>query len=106
MKALNRKLLRDLTGMKAQATAIALVIACGVATYVMALSTLNAMVRSQDAYYERYRFAQVFAALKRAPNSLGARSMSATDSSTDPTSWPLTTTRYATGEASWPVAAM
>ncbi|MFT4546077.1 MAG: putative ABC transport system permease protein [Verrucomicrobiales bacterium] len=73
MKALNRKLLRDLTGMKAQATAIALVIACGVATYVMALSTLNAMVRSQDAYYERYRFAQVFAALKRAPNSLGAR---------------------------------
>ena len=73
MRALHRKMLRDLGSMKAQAIAIALVIGCGVATYVMSLSTLAALVRSQDAYYERYRFAQVFTALKRAPNSLEAR---------------------------------
>ena len=73
MKAINLKLLRDLSNMKAQAIAIALVIGCGVATYVMSLSTLNALVSSQDAYYERYRFADVFTTLKRAPNSLRAR---------------------------------
>ena len=73
MRALNRKLLRDLRNMKAQAIAIALVMGCGVATYVMSLSTLKALVRSQDAYYERYRFADVFTSLKRAPNSLAAR---------------------------------
>jgi len=73
VKALNRKMLRDLGNMKAQAIAIALVIACGVATYVMSLSTYRAMVRSQEAYYERYRFGEVFAGLKRAPKSLEAR---------------------------------
>jgi len=73
MRALNRKLLRDLSSMKAQAIAIALVIGCGVATYVMSLSTLHALERSREAYYERFRFADVFTSLKRAPNSLEAR---------------------------------
>lgn len=68
MRALDRKLFRDLLAMKGQFTAIALVIACGVATFVMALSTLGALRRSQAAYYTEYRFADVFASLKRAPN--------------------------------------
>lgn len=73
MTALDRKLLRDLWQMKGQALAICLVIACGVATFVMSLSTLASLRRTQEAYYERYRFAQVFAPLKRAPGSVAGR---------------------------------
>jgi putative ABC transport system permease protein len=73
MSALNRKLLRDLAHMRGQAIAIALVIACGVATFVMSLTTYRSMARMQQTYYERYRFADLFANLKRAPNSLVER---------------------------------
>lgn len=73
MRALDRKLIRDLWQMKGQAIAICLVMACGVATFVMSLSTLGTLQRTRDAYYERYRFGQVFAHLKRAPNALAER---------------------------------
>ena len=73
MKAINRKLLRDLWQMKSQALAIALVVMCGVATYIMFLSTLGALRATQDNYYRDYRFADVFATLKRAPQALGQR---------------------------------
>lgn len=73
MTALNRKLIRDLAHMKSQAAAIALVIGCGVATLTMSMSTLRTMQSAMAVYYERYRFADVFAHLKRAPNSLEAR---------------------------------
>ena len=71
MLALNRKLFRDLWRMKGQATAIALVLASGVATFVMSLSTLEALTATQAAYYRDFRFAEVFAALKRAPEPVG-----------------------------------
>lgn len=73
MRALDRKLVRDLWRMKGQALAICLVIAAGVATFVMSLSTLDSLRRTLDAYYERYRFADVFVHLKRAPNALAER---------------------------------
>jgi putative ABC transport system permease protein len=73
MTALNRKLIRDLAHMKSQAVAIALVIGCGVATLTMSMSTLRTMQAAMASYYERYRFADVFAHLKRAPNSLETR---------------------------------
>ena len=73
MRALDRKLLRDLWDIKEQALAIALVIGCGVATFVMSLSTLASLSLTQQTYYDRYRFAQVFATLKRAPLSLAGR---------------------------------
>jgi len=73
MSALNRKVLRDLWTMRGQVSAIALVMACGIATFVMSLNTLNSLRKTQDAYYERYRFADVFAHLRRAPSSLTAR---------------------------------
>lgn len=73
MRALDRKLFRDLMQMKGQAVAICLVIASGVATFVMALSTLGSLQVSQATYYERYRFADVFAHMKRAPRSLARR---------------------------------
>lgn len=73
LSALNRKLLRDLRSQWGQAAAIALVLACGVAAFVMAANTLGSLRRTQQAYYERYRFAQVFAHLTRAPDALAAR---------------------------------
>jgi putative ABC transport system permease protein len=73
MRALDRKLLRDLWHMRGQAIAIALVIASGVATFVLSVSTLESLRRTQDHYYERYRFAHVFAHLKRAPKTLADR---------------------------------
>ena len=73
MQALNRKLLRDLWRIKGQATAISMVIAVGVLMYIMYLSTFDSLQVTRSTYYERQRFADVFASLKRAPLSLGSR---------------------------------
>lgn len=73
MRALDRKLWRDLWQMKSQALAIALVVMCGVGTYIMFLTTLGALRATQDSYYRDYRFAEVFSTLKRAPESLRQR---------------------------------
>jgi putative ABC transport system permease protein len=73
LSALNRKLLRDLLEMKGQALAIAMVVAAGVAMFVMYFSNFDSLRRTQQAYYERQRFADVFASLKRAPRSLEPR---------------------------------
>lgn len=70
---LDRKLWRDLWQMKSQALAIALVVMCGVGTYIMFLTTLMALRTTQDSYYRDYRFAEVFVNLKRAPESLRQR---------------------------------
>lgn len=73
MTTLDRKLYRDLWGMRTQALAIALVMASGVATLVMSRGAVTALSDTRDRYYERNRFAHVFAHLKRAPNTLAAR---------------------------------
>ena len=70
IKALDKKVLRDLGGMWAQALALACVIAAGVAMFVMSEGMLKSLFETRTAYYERYGFAQVFAPLKRAPNAL------------------------------------
>jgi len=70
VRAIDRKLLRDLAQMKAQAVTIALVIACGVAALVAALATYHSLRRSQEAFYVESHFADVFASLKRAPLAL------------------------------------
>ncbi len=72
MKSIDRKLLRDLWDMRGQALAIAGVIAGGVATFVMSLSTLDSLRLTQATYYNDYRFAEVFASLKRAPLNLAS----------------------------------
>lgn len=70
---LDRKLLRDLNRMKGQAIAVALVMGCGLAMLTMTRSLIESLTSTQHDYYERHRFAEVFAYLKRAPNSLAAR---------------------------------
>ncbi len=64
--------MRDLFHLRGQVIAVALVVACGIATYVTMRSSYDSLVASRAAYYETYRFADVFAQLKRAPESLGA----------------------------------
>ena len=67
IRPLDRKLLRDLWALKGQALAISLVIGAGVAMFIMYLSTFASLRDTQATYYERYRFAHVFAGLTRAP---------------------------------------
>lgn len=73
MRALDRKLLRNLWTLKAQGLAIALVVAGGVATFVMSLAALDSLRLTQREFYREYHFADVFADLKRAPESLAGR---------------------------------
>jgi putative ABC transport system permease protein len=73
MRALDIKLGRDLWHMKGQALAIAAVVACGVAVLVLSVSTLRALESAKADYYARYRFAEVFATLKRAPLTVADR---------------------------------
>ena len=73
VRALDRKLLRDLWRLRGQVLAIALVVASGVAVLVMSLSSIEALDTTATAYYERYRFAEVFAGVKRAPEKLAER---------------------------------
>lgn len=73
MQALDRKLLRELRASWAQSLSIAAVIASGVAVFVMALGTLDFLQDTRDAYYDRYRFADLFASVNRAPQHLEQR---------------------------------
>ena len=73
MSPLNRKLTRDLWHLRAQVLAIALVMASGVAVLVMSLTNIEALSESAAAYYERYRFADVFAEVKRAPERIAEK---------------------------------
>jgi putative ABC transport system permease protein len=73
MKALDRKLARDLWSLKTQVVSIALVIACGIGGFIGSLSTHGSLVWSRDDYYASARFPHVFATAKRAPQSLAER---------------------------------
>lgn len=73
MTALNRKLFRDLRQAPVQLLAISLIMACGVAVLIMSVGTLRFLRHTRDAYYEQYRFGEVFASAKRAPRSIGER---------------------------------
>jgi putative ABC transport system permease protein len=70
LSALDRKLLRDLWHMRGQVVTVALIVASGIATYVTMRGAYESVERAQQRHYARYRFADVFTQLKRAPNSL------------------------------------
>lgn len=67
---LDLKLFRDLRRMKGQAVAVSLVMACGLAMLIMSRSLIHSLTSTRDTYYQTHRFAEVFAALKRAPMSI------------------------------------
>ncbi|WP_370402484.1 ABC transporter permease [Sulfitobacter sp. JB4-11] len=66
MQAIDRKLLRDFKRLWLQALSIALVLACGVAILLASIGMYRALSETREAYYERNRFADVFADAKRA----------------------------------------
>ena len=96
--ALDRKLLRDLRRLRTQAVAIALVLACGIAIFLTGFGMLRSLESTQQDYYSRQDFAEVFASVRRALR----------ESSTTSTFGELITissgsaiSRCATGAAGW-----
>jgi len=73
VRALDRKLFRDLLRLRAQVASIAAVAACGVASVIAMRSTLDSIQRARDVYYQSARFPNVFASLVRAPEALARR---------------------------------
>ncbi|MCZ8336380.1 MAG: FtsX-like permease family protein [Rhodobacteraceae bacterium] len=67
---LRRKALRDLRRLWAQALAIGLVLAAGVATLILGNGAHRALSDTRDRYYADYRFADLFSDVVRAPLAL------------------------------------
>ncbi len=70
---LRRKLRRDLGARWGQVLAVSAVMACGIATFVMAVSTLDSLRSTLADYYAAARFADVFVTLRRAPLEIADR---------------------------------
>jgi putative ABC transport system permease protein len=70
MRALDRKLLRDMKRLWAQSLAVALVMASGVATMLIGIGAYDSLFETRAAYYERNSFAEVFAFAVRAPKRI------------------------------------
>lgn len=73
MRALDRKLLRDVRHLGGQMLAVATVVACGVAAMISMRANYDSLLLSRDTYYERRHFADVFAHLRRAPEPVAAK---------------------------------
>lgn len=73
MRALDRKLLRELGGMRGQMLSIAGVVACGVLTVVALRGTYEALASALERYYRTHRFADLFVTLERAPEPIADR---------------------------------
>jgi putative ABC transport system permease protein len=67
MKALDRKVFRDLRLLWSQAITIALVVGSGIGGFVGCLSAVESLSLARERFYEVGRFADVFATVKRAP---------------------------------------
>lgn len=73
MSPLGKKLLRDLWRIKSQAAAIAAVIAVGVMMLVMMSGLVTSLQETRQAYYQKYRLAEAFAPIVRAPEAVVAK---------------------------------
>lgn len=70
---LDRKLRRDLQSHLGSLVAIAVVVACGIASFVTMRSMVSLLGDAQRSYYASSRFPDVFAHVRRAPRSLERR---------------------------------
>jgi putative ABC transport system permease protein len=70
MKALDKKLFRDMRRLWAQSLAVALVMAAGIATLLTGLGAYYSLHETRRIYYDRSQFGDVFASAVRVPNSL------------------------------------
>jgi putative ABC transport system permease protein len=67
---LRRKLRRDLFRQMGQMSAIVMVLACGIATLVMALGVMTGLERARDDFYRDAQFAEVFVRISQAPAAI------------------------------------
>ena len=67
MKTLRKKLVRDLWRLRYQCFTIAILVGCGIASFVATVAASASMQASRDTFYADAHFADVFAHLKRAP---------------------------------------
>jgi putative ABC transport system permease protein len=67
VNVLDIKVLRDLWSMRLQVLSIAMLVAAGVAVFVMSVSNYLALVGAMEAHYRNERFADLFASMTRAP---------------------------------------
>ncbi|MDM4017495.1 ABC transporter permease [Roseiconus lacunae] len=73
MSTLDRILIADVRHMWRQFLAIGVLLACGIAIFLMSGNTIVSLETSQRLYYNDGRFADVFVSLVRAPNRLASR---------------------------------
>lgn len=73
MKALDRKVFRDLKLLWSQALTIAMVVASGIGGFVGCLSAVESLSIARDRFYDSGRFADVFVIVKRAPDAQALR---------------------------------
>jgi len=73
IRALERKMLRELWRLRGQLLSIGLVVAAAVMMLVTMRGTYEALVEGRAAYYRDYALGDVWSSLERAPESLRAR---------------------------------
>lgn len=67
MKALDKKLFRELWKIKGQVFAVSSVIACGIAVYISFFSAFLNLQLTRESYYTNYRFHDFSISLEKAP---------------------------------------
>lgn len=73
MRALEKKLFRELGRLKGQIASIALVLASGIVCFLAMHGTSTVLGDAVARFYDRYRFGHVFAHLERAPETAARR---------------------------------
>ncbi|WP_341476351.1 ABC transporter permease [Leptospira perolatii] len=70
MKTLDRKVIRELLSLKAQAITIGLVVASGVAVFIASQGAYDSLWVARERFYTKQAFSQGFASFKSAPASI------------------------------------
>jgi len=73
VKAIDRKLIRDLWQMRSQVVTVALVVASAFSGFAGSLATYYSLEQARERFYESARFGHVFADIKRAPREIERR---------------------------------
>jgi putative ABC transport system permease protein len=73
MRALQKKLFRDLFALRSQIASASLLMVSGVAILVASWSAFRSLSDAREETYRRYAYADIFASLKRAPQGLASK---------------------------------
>jgi putative ABC transport system permease protein len=73
VRAIDRKLLRDLWQLKSQVLTVALVVASALSGFAGSFATYYSLVNARESFYESARFGDAFSDIKRAPREIERR---------------------------------